>query len=97
MISTSLIKRCLVLLGVFLTLLSVAVFSDKLELAHGQSPTPAVKTDRAVYPEPALPALPAAGGKFNDKADDCENCKNGRNCLTVVCDDAFVYNTGSEN
>ena len=33
--------------------------------AHAQS-APGYKTDRAVYPEPALPARPAAGGKYTD-------------------------------
>jgi len=41
-----------------------------------------------------------AGGKFEDQADDCESCGHkggGRNCLTVVCDSAFLCNPGSEN
>src|SRR5215470_246102 len=46
---------------------------------------PQMTTDRAVYPEPALPSLPAAGGSFHDPtfgttivratdAADCANC-----------------------
>jgi uncharacterized protein (TIGR03437 family) len=47
-------------------LLTVSFIGSSSGIAHTQSQTPGIKTDRAVYPEPLLPALPRAGGKFND-------------------------------
>ncbi|MDQ2920432.1 MAG: hypothetical protein M3R52_02275 [Acidobacteriota bacterium] len=64
MIST----RCLFKQPFLLTiiLLAVSFMGTSFGIAHAQSQTPGIKTDRRVYPEPPLLALPRAGGKFND-------------------------------
>ena len=47
-------------------LLTVSLIGSTFGIAHAQSQTPGIKTDRAVYAEPLLPIVPSAGDKFND-------------------------------
>src|SRR5256885_5156880 len=47
-------------------LLTVSFIGSTFGIAHAQSQTPGIKTDRAVYTEPLLPIVPSAGNKFND-------------------------------
>jgi len=48
------------------TILLTVSFMGSSEIAHAQSQTPGIKTDRAIYPEPPLPIVRSAGDKFND-------------------------------
>lgn len=48
------------------TILLVPFMGSSSEIAHAQSQTPGVRTDRAVYSEPPLQIVPKAGNKFSD-------------------------------
>ena len=74
-------KRSSVLLQTLF--LSVVTFiSISSEIAQAQSPTPGIKTDRAVYLEPALSIVTNAGERFHDplfgteimRATDAADC-----------------------
>ena len=58
-----LLKRPFLLATILLT---ISLSGSPFLTAFAQSQTPGIKTDRAVYAEPALPIVPSAGHKFID-------------------------------